>query len=164
LLKNLWRKIGSWVKLNAKKILTIRASAHQVALGVALGVFIGIFPTFGLGGLLVLGLAPLIKFNVPAAFIGGSLLSNPILAPLWVFLSCWIAGIDISMIDSPEQTIGNLMSHYSKVIGMYVTGNTVVSTIVALISYGVTFIVMKKYQRRQKKLAIKSETSIQKPL
>jgi uncharacterized protein (DUF2062 family) len=68
------------------------------------------------------------------------------------------------MIDSPEQTIGNLMSHYSKVIGMYVTGNTVVSTIVALISYGVTFIVMKKYQRRQKKLAIKSETSIQKPL
>jgi uncharacterized protein (DUF2062 family) len=137
-----------WLKENLKKLFLLRASAHQIAFGAAIGIFVGIFPTFGLGGLIVLGIAPLVKFNVPAAFIGGSLLSNPIFAPLWIFLSCKIVGIDFSTIKSSEESIGMLLRHYSGVVGMYVVGNTIISTTVAIVFYGVTYALVTTYRKR----------------
>ncbi|NLD93994.1 MAG: DUF2062 domain-containing protein [Fibrobacter sp.] len=142
-----FRKIISFIKENIKKLIHLRASAHEIALGIAIGIFIGIFPTFGLGVFVTLTLAPLIRFNVPAAFIGGTLLANPLLFPLWVYLSCSLVGIDISSIKSSEETIGMLIKHYSGVISLYVLGNTIVSSTVALLFYGITYGVVKLYRK-----------------
>jgi uncharacterized protein (DUF2062 family) len=42
-------KLRKFILSSIRKLLSLRASPHQIALGFAIGVFIGIFPTFGLG-------------------------------------------------------------------------------------------------------------------
>jgi uncharacterized protein (DUF2062 family) len=139
-LKNALRRPFEGIGALAKKMLLFRSSPHQLALGMAIGIFIGIFPTFGFGGFAVLGLSPLFKYNVPAALVGGSILANPFLAPVWIFLSCWVVGIDFAAIKSSEQTLSMLAKHYRGVMGWYLLGNTVVSTVIALLSYGLTYV------------------------
>jgi uncharacterized protein (DUF2062 family) len=144
--KNILRSPFSEIASLTKKLFLSRTSPHQLALGIAIGIFIGIFPTFGLGGFAVVALSPLLKFNVPAAFVGGSILANPFLAPLWIFLSCWVVGIDFASIKSSEETIGMLAKHYSGVLGWYLLGNTVISTTIALVSYGLTYTLSSLYK------------------
>lgn len=143
-------------KQKIRDILLQRASPHQVAMGVAVGVFIGIFPTFGLGGFLLLGMAPFVRFNIPAAFIGGSLLNNPLTSPIWIYLSCRIVEIDIKSITSPEESFLLYVRHYSSLIGLYLMGNTIISTITSVITYGLTrwcFVLYRAYKNRKRKRA-----------
>jgi uncharacterized protein len=149
--KSLVKNGGGWLKNTLRNLFILRATTHEIALGAAIGMFIGIFPTFGFGGLIVLGLAPLIRFNASAAFITGSLFSNPLFAPLWIFLSCLIVGIDFSMIKSSEGSIGMLIKHYSWVISMYVLGNAIISTVAALVLYGLTYALVVAYRKRRSK-------------
>lgn len=152
------KKLWAWFQNTLRTLFILRATPHEIALGAALGIFIGIFPTFGLGGLIVLALAPVIKFNVSAAFIAGSLLSNPLFAPLWIFLSCKIVGIDFSVIKSSEESIATLVKHYSGVVGMYVAGNSIISSTVALTSYGLTFGLVSFYQQHRKRKELRQNS------
>ena len=94
-----------------RKLLSLRASPHQIALGFAIGVFIGIFPTFGLGGLVIIALAALSRFNVPAALLG-TLIGNPLFASVWITLTCLLTGI------SPSRT--KVMRHLLTVLFLVV--------------------------------------------
>jgi uncharacterized protein (DUF2062 family) len=79
-LKNIFRKLRTLINENVHTLLSLRASPHQIALGLAIGVFIGIFPTFGLGGVFIIALATFWKFNIPGALVG-TLIGNPLFAP-----------------------------------------------------------------------------------
>ena len=126
-----------------RKLFSLRASPHQIAVGFALGVFIGIFPTFGLGGLAILALVPLWKFNVPAAVVG-TLLGNPLFAGLWIFLACLIAGISPAEIKVPHESLRLILGHYSQIGLRYLLGNFVVSLVVGVASY---FCVVRSVRR-----------------
>lgn len=132
-----------------RKLLLLRATPNQIASGFAVGVFIGIFPTFGLGGLAILALAPLWKFNIPAS-IAGTLIGNPVLAPIWIFLSCLVVRINPADIKMPKETFANIVAHYSQVGLKYLLGNTVVSLIVSVIAYFCVIGVVTEYHKRRK--------------
>ncbi len=131
-----------------RKLLSLRATPHQIAVGFAIGVFIGIFPTFGLGGLAIFALATVWKFNVAAALLG-TLIGNPILAPFWIGLSCLVTGISPSQIKVPHDTLRNILAHYGEIGGKYLLGNGIVSLIAAIISYFILLRVVAWYRQRK---------------
>lgn len=65
------------IQLYKLKLIKIRATPHQIALGFALGVFAAFLPILPLQILLALLLAFLVGASKPAAFIG-TLVSNPL--------------------------------------------------------------------------------------
>jgi uncharacterized protein len=132
-----------------RKLLSLRASPFQIATGFAIGVFIGIFPTFGLGGLLILAIAPVWKFNVPAALLG-TISGNPFFAPLWIALSCLITGVSLSEIKVPHENFQQLLGHYGHIGIRYLLGNSVVSLLVAIGSYFFLVQAIQWYRCRKK--------------
>lgn len=117
-----------------QRLLSLRASPHQIAIGFAIGVFVGIFPTFGFGALVILAIASLWKFNIPAAIIG-TVMGNPLFAPIWITLTCVISGISPSEIKIPNESINQIIAHYGNIGLRFIIGNVGVSLVVAGISY-----------------------------
>jgi len=128
------RRTVSRLRNTVRRILLQHASPHQIALGVAIGVFFGVFPTFGFAALVVLAVAPFLRFNVAAALAGGTLFSNPVTTPLWIFLSCLVVGIDVSSLRA-SGTVAQLVQHYGSVMVRYLVGNVVISVIASLMAY-----------------------------
>ena len=145
-------KLITRLKGSVRKLIALRATPNQIATGFAVGIFIGIFPTFGLGALLIMALAPMWKFNIPAS-IAGTLIGNPLLAPIWIFLSCLVVKINPSDIKVPEETFVNMLVHYSQIGLWYLLGNTAVSLVVAVISYFCVIGILTEYQKRKKNIA-----------
>ncbi len=130
-----------------QKLLSLRASPHQIAMGFAIGAFIGVFPTFGFGALIILAIASFWKFNIPAAIIG-TLLGNPLLSPVWITSACLLTGISPKDIKLPEGTLGIVISHYSQIGMKYLLGNLSISVSVAIVSYFVIVVIVKKLKHR----------------
>lgn len=112
----------------------MRASPPQIALGFAIGVVIGILPTFGLGGLVIIVIAALWRFNVPAAILG-TLMGNPLFAPVWITTTCLMTGISINDMKIPKEKFHQIFTHYSQIGLRYLIGNFVLSLFVAIASY-----------------------------
>ena len=148
-IKNIVLSILKKIRLKLKQIATLRASKHQISLGVGIGVFIGVFPTFGLGAIAIALITPFVKFNVPAALIG-TLIANPFTMPLWVFLSCWVVGLDVASIKVVgEESILQMFRHYSEVLGMYLIGVAITSVVSGLLSYIITRLLLKIHLKRK---------------
>jgi uncharacterized protein len=133
-----------------RKLLSLRASPHQIACGFSIGVFVGIFPTFGLGIIVILALAAAWKFNIAAALIG-TILGNPLFMPFWVILTCVITGISPEEIKLPQLPFRQMFFHYSHIGVKYLFGNLVLSMAMAAISY---FIILRSviwFKRRESK-------------
>nr|WP_304220036.1 DUF2062 domain-containing protein [Fredinandcohnia onubensis] len=116
--------LGRKFKYNLVRILRVNDSPHQVALGFTLGFIPNWYPTFGLGVILSVGLAKLVKSNTVAAFVSGVLG-----APLWpvLFLLNYKVGSllldkstkveeleDVAYADALEHTIDGVNSFFSK--------------------------------------------------
>jgi uncharacterized protein (DUF2062 family) len=144
-LKKALIKLRIFLTENIRKLISLRASPHQIALGFALGVFIGIFPTFGLGGVFIFALATIWRFNVPAALIG-TFMGNPLFAPLWITLSCLITGISPSEIKVPKEPFHEILKHYSGIGLQYLIGNGIVSLVVAILSYFILIRIIQWYR------------------
>ncbi len=106
------------------RLLRVKDSPRQVALGFTLGFIPNWFPTFGLGVILSVGLAKLVRVNTVASFVGGVLGS-----PLWpaLFLLNYKVGSliinkqtkidelgDVDYIEALEHTVDGLNSFVSK--------------------------------------------------
>jgi uncharacterized protein (DUF2062 family) len=132
--RNIFPQLKEKLIAVVRKLLSLRASPHEIAIGFGIGVFIGIFPTFGLGGLLILALLPFWKFNLTAALLGTTL-GNPIFAPIWISMTCLVTGISPSEIKPPQETIEQVIVHYSQIGFRYLLGNFGISLVMAIISY-----------------------------
>lgn len=147
-MKRTLKKLRIFLTENTHKLLSLRASPHQIALGFAIGVFIGIFPTFGLGGVFIIALATFWKFNIPAAIVG-TLMGNPLFAPLWIALSCLLMGISPSEIKIPKEPFHEILKHYSGIGLRYLVGNGLISLVVAILSYFILTRTIQWYRARK---------------
>jgi uncharacterized protein (DUF2062 family) len=151
-----FRKYKNKAILSIRKLLSLRASPHQIAIGFAIGVFVGIFPTFGFGAIVILAIASLWKFNIPAAIIG-TVMGNPLFAPIWITLTCVISGIKPSEIKLPNESINQILAHYGNIGLRFIIGNMGVSIVVAGISY---FLVNRAVSWYKKKNIQKIEKNV----
>lgn len=133
------------IKIGLLKLYRSTDSAEQIAFGFAFGAFIGIFPTFGFGLLLCAGLGKLLKFNIPASFLG-SLVGIPWLTPFW-FVSSILLGDLITQSIPDELTfsvfidnVKELGTKYFLKLGVdytfaYIVGNVILSVVISFILY-----------------------------
>jgi uncharacterized protein (DUF2062 family) len=93
------RAFGRWVWL---KLQRQSANPHKVAAGLALGMWINFLPVPGLGGASALLFAYLLRWNMPAAFIG-QLPSNP-----WTFPFIWAVSYAVgkAVLPVPDDAMG----------------------------------------------------------
>jgi len=150
------------IEHKVKQLLTLRASKHEIALGIAIGVFVGVFPTFGAGALLLALLAPFFKFNITAAIIG-TFVANPLTSLFWISLSCSVVGIDYSTVKNSIELIRHLelakfLGSVSVAVGLYFIGNVIVSTASGLLSYAIARLSLQFYFHRKKQKLIKAAT------
>jgi len=135
-------KLFRQLKVGFKKLLHLRDSTHEIALGFAVGVFVGVFPTFGFGALVLGALAIVIRFNFVASLIG-TLINNPLFTPFWLISSYKVgelvtkAGIKINE-DFLKNTFNFTLS--------YLVGNIILSVVSGIISYFVVYIVVESYR------------------
>ncbi|HCC68891.1 MAG TPA: DUF2062 domain-containing protein, partial [Nitrospiraceae bacterium] len=64
------------------QIIDINDTPEKIALGMAIGIALGILPTFGMGIILAIGLAFLLKANRLSAILG-TVIANPWIAPFF---------------------------------------------------------------------------------
>lgn len=128
----------SWLETAKRKILRVNDTPERIALGFSIGAFIGIFPTFYLGGILTIALCGLFKLNYAAGILGSVIVMNPVTTPLFWGLSAYIGSLiwpsDVHFILQQVKS-GKVFKSLGEISLIYLTGNLIIASIVAIVSY-----------------------------
>ncbi|TSI07671.1 DUF2062 domain-containing protein [Lysinibacillus sp. BW-2-10] len=148
-------KIKRKMKYYLIRLFRLKSSPHQVALGLSIGLIPNWLPTFGVGPLLSVGLAKLVKANTVAAFIGGVI--GTLIWPLLFILNYQVGSFLLNRnikIDEPEEVeyIGAIQHTVEGVVDgfhssgfLFLTGATINIVISSLLSYFIMYFLFKKY-------------------
>jgi uncharacterized protein len=88
-----WRKSMQTSRIALRRLVRLRASPHEIALGCAAGAFVSITPLLGVQTLLAIVLATLLRASVPAAVLG-TFVGNPLSWP-FIWASTYAMGMQI---------------------------------------------------------------------
>jgi uncharacterized protein (DUF2062 family) len=130
----------------------------HIALGFSLGVFLGVFPTFGIGIPLSVLFASIFRWNRISAVLG-SLVMNPLTTPFfWTLSGTLGAAIFRVNVKNVMMSIrnGERLHSLSYGAGIYLTGNTIIALVTAVLSYflalrAVTLYRKKRRERKQRR-------------
>lgn len=145
------KKIQTHVKKQFHKLKRIKNTPHQIALGFAVGTFFAILPTFWTGLLLaIITLAIYKKMSKVAVFVAFGLwnpITKIILQPFaWFIGSLLLTGRPIDTTDlATLENLKNVTLHY-------ITGMSILATIIGIISYGVALTAVKAYLKTKPSL------------
>ena len=90
---DLWRAWMLSLKSVARRLVNLRASPHEIALGCAIGAFVSVTPLLGVQTILAVLLATLLRGNVPASIVG-TFVGNPLSWP-FIWASTYAMGLQI---------------------------------------------------------------------
>ena len=148
-------KITRRVKYYLIRLFRLKSSPHHVALGLTMGLIPSWIPTFGLGPVISVGLAKLVKANPVSALVGG-VIGTPIW-PLLFFLNYQVGSLlfnresKVDELDEVEYT--NAIHHtYKGIVNshssgfLFVTGAMINIIISSTLIYFIVYILFKKYR------------------
>jgi len=110
--RSLTSRLAVWapgLRAAGRRLVHLRASPHEIALGCALGAFVSITPLLGVQMLLAVVLAFVLRANVPAA-IAGTFIGNPLSWP-FIWLSTYLMGLQMVGLEGsfdPAAVQGNI--------------------------------------------------------
>lgn len=149
------------MKYYCLRLLRIKNSDHRIAVGFMAGFFHCWFPTFGIGMLLSVGVAKLLRGNLAAAIISGSL--GSFMWPVLFFLNYKVGFILSSFFTTPafqlEEVIdipipdfdySETVDHFSSLghIGThFLVGSLVNSVLFSIVGYYVVRYILKYYRQ-----------------
>ncbi len=168
----LWPPNVAWLRARLRyfwrRILQVRATPHEVALGFAIGVFAACTPFLGIQTILACVLAFMFRVSMPAAALG-TLIGNPLSWPA-IWSASYVSGALLLgqdptyaanhlsdtanalgatlMAPSPE-TLGTALSNLSPFAGPMVVGGLLVGLIAAVFSYYPTRRAVRVFQRHR---------------
>lgn len=156
------------LRLFWRRVLLLRATPHEVALGFAIGVFCACTPFLGVQTLLAFALAFVLRVSMPAAILG-TFISNPLSWPA-IWSGSYIAGALLLGQDpayaadhltdtanalgatlsapSPE-TLNAAVDYLSPIVEPMVVGGLLVGLIAAIFSYYPTRRAVRVFQRHR---------------
>lgn len=143
-----FQRFGRYLML---RLVRVNDSPPKVAAGFSLGVFLGVFPTFGIAIPVSFALASLLRFNRASAVVG-SLIMNPVTTPLFWSVSATVGGALFSedsrmVMDMWEK--GEMFKTFSKATLIYLMGNLIVSTVMAVAGYFFALRAVRAYRKRK---------------
>ena len=92
-----WPKWTQNLRGVARRLVNLRASPHEIALGCAVGAFASITPLLGVQTLIAVVLASLLRGSVPAAILG-TFVGNPLSWP-FIWASTYAMGLQMIGLD-----------------------------------------------------------------
>jgi uncharacterized protein len=137
------------------RVSRLKASPHEVALGVTLGFIPNWFPTFGLGPILSVGIAKLAKVNVFAAVMGG-IIGTP-LWPVLFWLNYQVGGLlhdkpsevdqleEVEYIEAVNDTVGSIQSGSLQ----FLTGTFINILVSSMALYLLVLMIVRIYRKKQ---------------
>lgn len=151
-----------------RRLLRVRATPHEVALGCAAGVFAACTPFLGFQMALAGALAVLLRVSVPAALVG-TFVGNPLSWPaIWsasYIAGAWMLGLDAAsaagrITDSASQlsatltgpgevTIDAAMLNLSPIWQPMLLGGLLIGLLAAAVSYYPTRRAVRVFQKRR---------------
>jgi uncharacterized protein len=150
-------KLKRRAKYYLLRLVRLKASPHQVALGVMVGFIPNWFPTFGLGPILSAVIAKVAKVNVFAAVVGG-IIGTP-LWPVLFWFNYQVGGMfydtpseveeleEVEYIEAVNDTVGSIQSGSLQ----FLTGAIINILVTSIVLYVLVFLVFRNYQRHQGK-------------
>lgn len=151
-----------------RKLLRVRATPHEIALGCAAGVFAACTPFLGAQMFLAVVLALLLRVSVPAALVG-TFVGNPISWPaIWsasYIAGAWMLGQDpaaaadrlaesaivlSATLSGPSQTsLDTAIVNLSPFLQPLLLGGVVIGLLAGAASYYPTLRAVRLFQRRR---------------
>ena len=92
-----WRRSMQSLKVYMRRLVRLRASPHEIALGCAAGAFVSITPLLGVQTLIAIVLASALRASVPAAVLG-TFVGNPLSWP-FIWASTYAMGRQMVGLD-----------------------------------------------------------------
>lgn len=162
------RHVAKVSKYHWRKLLRVRATPHEIALGCAAGVFAACTPFLGAQMILAVVLALLLRVSVPAAIVG-TFVGNPISWPaIWsasYIAGAWLLGQDPAVaadqlaesatvlsatLSSPGQpSLTAAVVNLSPFLQPLLIGGVVIGLLAASASYYPTLRAVRLFQRRR---------------
>jgi uncharacterized protein len=151
-----------------QRVLRLRATPHEVALGFAIGVFTACTPFLGVQTILALALAFVFRVSMPAAFFG-TFIGNPLSWPA-IWSASYIAGalllgqdpgyvadhfaetanaLGATVVAQSPDALKVAITNISPVVGPMIVGGLLVGLIAAVLSYYSTRRAVRIFQRQQ---------------
>jgi len=100
-----------------RRLVSLRASPHEIALGCALGAFVSITPLLGVQTVMAVVFAFLLRASIPAAIIG-TFVGNPLSWP-FIWVSTYMAGLHMMGLEGafdPASVERNIMLLWSALL------------------------------------------------
>lgn len=150
-------KITRIIKYNLIRLFRLKSGPHQVSLGLTMGFIPSWLPTFGLGPVLSVGLARLVKANTVSALVGGVL--GTLIWPLLFFLNYKIGSLlldrntkvdeldEVEYIDAIEHTYTGIAGSHSSGF-IFLTGAMTNILISSVLLYIMVYVLFKSYRVR----------------
>jgi uncharacterized protein (DUF2062 family) len=113
----LLRRWTESLRVAARRLVNLRASPHEIALGCAAGAFASVTPLLGVQTLLAVVIAALLRASVPAAVVG-TFVGNPLSWP-FIWVSTYVMGLHIIGLDGvfdPGAVERNILLLWSAVV------------------------------------------------
>ena len=124
-------------RLTYLKILRIDDPPERIARGAAIGVAMGVLPTFGLGIILAIAIAFILRAN-KAASVLGSFIMNPVTSPFFwtasLVTGSLLTGKDYSAIYAKITKEGFMTGAWDTYL-VFLTGNVIITAITTIASY-----------------------------
>lgn len=166
-------RLGSRLRFFWRKVLRVRATPHEVALGFAIGVFAACTPFLGVQTILACALAFLLRVSMPAAVLG-TFIGNPLSWPA-IWSASYVGGalllgqdptyaadhfsetanvLGATLAAPSQDTFGMAVTNLSPIIEPMVVGGLLVGLIAAVFSYYPTRRAVRIFQRHRRSASL----------
>ncbi|SDB20753.1 hypothetical protein SAMN05660653_00990 [Desulfonatronum thiosulfatophilum] len=147
-----WENLLRSLRHLYKKVLRIKSTPHDLALGMALGIFIGLLPIIPLQTIFVLILAVAFRCSKLTALIGTSI-TNPLTIPFFYLLMLRIGRFFLpegrGRLNPEHWTIGELLQTGWYFYASMLLGGFLIAIPSALFAYFLTLFLTKAHQARR---------------
>ncbi len=148
-MKIVWNKTKAFLK----RIVLLNDTPHGIALGFAVGLFLSVVPTFGVGMVVALALAPLIRGNLVSTYLG-TLVVNPVTGAFFYSLNyligCKLLGMEFGAGVVFPKHLFQLPELVESVAGPLYLGGFILALVLSLLAYAAVFKGTKIYQEEKR--------------
>ena len=142
------RRVRSWVR----GLLALHGTPHGIAGGFALGVGLSLIPVPFLGMVLALALAPLVRANVPATYLGTAVI-NPVTGVFFYFGELWLGCLLLGRTLPTWSTLSVLdaagwWALFKDLLGPFLVGAAAAIPILSGLFYVLLIWLVRWWQRR----------------
>ncbi len=160
-------KLKDRLRAELQLMLSMDVPPRKMALSCGLGVFIGVSPYIGLQTYLAVVCARFFRIPLPPMLIGGWI-TNPLTSPFIYFsttkFGMWLLNYRIQFdIDFADLTFKYLLSAGKALIIPFFVGTQVVCAVLGVITYFITYYILKRYKKSKVAKAPQASDNAEQP-